>query len=82
MNLAAYRTSHRLIYVAVLRSVFGGKALNAITGFGAVVRKEQYGDNISLCVTKWFDLNQFSKPATLKKRCELGWAEVARSSAT
>jgi hypothetical protein len=66
MNLAACRTSHRLIYVAVLQRVFGGKALNAVTGFGAVVREERHADSISLCVTKWFDLNQFSKQATLE----------------
>ena len=40
MDLVAYRAGHRLIDVAILRSIFGGKALNAVTGYGAAVHKE------------------------------------------
>jgi hypothetical protein len=37
MHLMTYRTSHRLIDVAVFRGIFGNKALNAESGCGAAV---------------------------------------------
>ena len=43
MDLVANRTGHRLIDVAILRSIFGGKALNAVTSYGAAVDKEWHG---------------------------------------
>ena len=42
MYLVTYRTSHRLIDVAVFRGIFGNKALNAVPGFGAAVHEEQH----------------------------------------
>ena len=42
MDLAACRTRHRLIYVVVLRNIFGRKALNAILGFRAAVHEERH----------------------------------------
>ena len=42
MDLMAYRTGHRLINVAVLGGVFGGKALNPVSSFGAAVREERH----------------------------------------
>ena len=42
MDLMAYRTGHRLINVLVLRSIFGGKALNAVSSFRAAVREERH----------------------------------------
>jgi len=42
MDLAACRTGHRLIYVVVLRNIFGRKALNAIPGFRAAVHEERH----------------------------------------
>ena len=53
MDLMAYRAGHRLIDVAILRSIFGGKALNPVTGYGAAVHKEWHatcgtnGDSLS-----------------------------------
>ena len=41
-DLAACRTGHRLIYVVVLRNIFGRKALNAIPGFRAAVHEERH----------------------------------------
>jgi hypothetical protein len=67
MNLMAYRTSHRLINVVVLRDIFGGKTLNAVSGFGATVREERHVKNsFPLHVTKWIDLDQSPKRATAK----------------
>ena len=67
MNLVAYRTSHRLINVVVLRNIFGGKTLNAVSGFGATVREERHVKNsFPLHVTKWIDLDQSPKRATAK----------------
>jgi hypothetical protein len=64
MNLMAYRTSHRLINVVVLRDIFGGKTLNAVSGFGATVREERHVKNsFPLHVTKWIDLDQSPKRA-------------------
>jgi hypothetical protein len=40
--LMTYRTSHRLIDVAVFRGVFGHKALNAVSGVWAPVHKERH----------------------------------------
>ena len=42
MDLMAYRTGHGLINVAVLRGVFGGEALNAVSSFGAAVHEERH----------------------------------------
>ena len=42
MDLAACRTGHRLIYVVVLRNIFGRKALNAIPDFRAAVHEERH----------------------------------------
>jgi hypothetical protein len=42
MYLMTYRTSHRLIDVAVFRGIFGNKALNAVSGVGAPVYKERH----------------------------------------
>jgi len=42
MYLMTYRTSHRLIDVAVFRGIFGNKALNAVSGLGAPVHKERH----------------------------------------
>ena len=52
MNLVAYQTSHRLKNVVVLRDIFGGKTLNAVSGFGATVREEQHVKTIPPHVTK------------------------------
>ena len=40
MYLMIYRTSHRLIDVAVFRGIFGNKPLNAVSAVGAPVYKE------------------------------------------
>jgi hypothetical protein len=62
-DLAACRTGHRLIYVVVLRNIFGRKALNAIPGFRAAVHEERHVKNtFPLHVTKWIDLDQSPKP--------------------
>ena len=67
MDLAACRTGHRLIYVVVLRNIFGRKALNAIPGFRAAVHEERHVKNtFPLHVTKWIDLDQSPKRATAK----------------
>jgi hypothetical protein len=42
MDLMAYRTGHGLINMAVLRGVFGGKALNPVSSFGAAVQEERH----------------------------------------
>jgi hypothetical protein len=42
MYLMTYRTSHRVIDVAVFRGIFGNKALNAVSGVGAPVYKERH----------------------------------------
>ena len=42
MYLMTYRTSHRLIDVAVFRGIFGNKALNAVSGAWAPVYKERH----------------------------------------
>ena len=42
MYLMTYRTSHRLIDVAVFRDIFGNKALNAVSGVGAPVYKKRH----------------------------------------
>ena len=42
MDLAARWTGHRLIYVVVLRNIFGRKALNAIPGVRAAVHEERH----------------------------------------
>jgi len=42
MYLMTYRTSHRLIDVAVFRGIFGHKALNAVSGVWAPVHKERH----------------------------------------
>ena len=43
MDLTANRTAHRLVNVTILRNIFGAKALNAVSGFGAVVRDKRHG---------------------------------------
>ena len=63
MDLAARWTGHRLIYVVVLRNIFGRKALNAIPGVRAAVHEERHLKNIfPLHVTKWIDLDQSPRP--------------------
>ena len=42
VDLMAHRTCDRLINVAVLGGVFGGKALNAVSGRGAAVYEERH----------------------------------------
>jgi hypothetical protein len=42
MYLMTYRTSHRLIDVAVSRGIFGNKALNAVSGGRAPIYKERH----------------------------------------
>ena len=42
MYLMTYRTSHRLIDVAVFRGIFGNKPLNAVSAVGAPVHKERH----------------------------------------
>jgi hypothetical protein len=42
MYLMTYRTSHRLIDVAVFRGILGNKALNAVSAVGAPVHKERH----------------------------------------
>ena len=42
MYLMTYRTSHRLIDVAVFRGIFGNKALNAVSAVWAPVHKERH----------------------------------------
>jgi hypothetical protein len=42
MDLTAYRISHRLIDVVILRRIFGGKALNAVSGSGAAVHEKRH----------------------------------------
>jgi len=49
VNLMAYRAVHRLINMVILRSIFGGKALNAVSGLGASVQKERHK------MPRWFD---------------------------
>ena len=44
MYLMTYRTSHRLIDVAVFRGIFGNKALNAVSGVGAAVYEERQAE--------------------------------------
>jgi hypothetical protein len=44
MYLVTYRTSYRLIDVAVFRSIFGNKALNAVPGFGATAHEERQAE--------------------------------------
>ena len=39
MYLMTYRTSHRLVDVAVFRGIFGNKALNAVSAVWAPVHK-------------------------------------------
>ena len=43
MDLAANRTAHGLVNVTILRNIFGAKALNVVSGFGAVVREQRHG---------------------------------------
>jgi hypothetical protein len=66
MDLAAYRTGHRLIDMLILRNIFGGKALNAVSGFGAAVHEERHSENIPLRVTEWIDLDQSLRRTTAK----------------
>jgi len=42
MDLFANRTGNRLINVTILRRIFGGKALNAISGLWAPVDKQRH----------------------------------------
>jgi hypothetical protein len=42
MDLMAHRTRDRLINMAVLGGVFGGKALNAVSGCRAAVYEERH----------------------------------------
>jgi hypothetical protein len=44
MYLMTYRTSRRLIDVAVFRGIFGNKPLNAVSGVGAPVHKERHAE--------------------------------------
>jgi hypothetical protein len=73
MDLAARWTGHRLIYVVVLRNIFGRKALNAIPGVRAAVHEERHVKNtFPLHVTKWIDLDQSPKPLKIQKQ-PTGW---------
>jgi hypothetical protein len=45
MYLMTYRTSHRLIDVAVFRGIFGNKPLNAVSRVGAPVHKERHAES-------------------------------------
>ncbi len=42
MDLMAHRTRDRLIHMAILGGVFGGKALNAVSGRRAAVNEERH----------------------------------------
>ena len=42
MDLIACRTSHRLVSVVVFRCIFGGKPLNAVSGYGAAVHEKRH----------------------------------------
>ena len=42
VNLTTCRAGHRFINMVILRSIFGGKALNAVSGLGASVQKERH----------------------------------------
>jgi hypothetical protein len=44
MYLAANRTGHRPIGVAIFRGVLGNKALNTISGLGAAVQEQRHLD--------------------------------------
>ena len=44
MYPVTYRTSHRLIDVAVFRRIFGNKALNGVSGYGAAVDKQRHAE--------------------------------------
>jgi len=44
MDLVTCRTGHRLVDVLVFRGIFGNKALNAVSGFGASVYKERHAE--------------------------------------
>ncbi len=44
VNLMAYRTSYGLIYVVVLGGILGGKTLNAVSSFRAVVREKRHAN--------------------------------------
>lgn len=43
VDLMAYWTGYRLIGVVVLRRVFSGKTLNAVSGYGAAVDEKRHG---------------------------------------
>src|ERR1700719_1201788 len=67
MDLMAHWTCDRLIDVAVLRNIFGRKALNAIPGVRAAIHEERHVKNtFPLHVTKWIDLDQSPKPLQFK----------------
>jgi len=67
MDLVTCRTSHRLVGVVVFRRIFGGKALNAVSGFGAAVHEERHHESIRRALRKWIDLDQsISKRAQRK----------------
>jgi len=66
MDLAVCWTGHRLIYVVILRNIFGRKALNAIAGFRAAVHEERHVYRFPLRVPKWIYLDQSPKRATAK----------------
>jgi hypothetical protein len=58
----------------ILRNIFGGKALNAVSGFGAAVHEERHSENIPLRVTEWIDLDQSLRRTTAKfKTGPMGW---------
>ena len=58
MDLVTCRTSHRLVGVVVFRRIFGGKALNAVSGFGAAVHEQRHDESIRRALRKWIDLDQ------------------------
>ena len=43
VDLMAYWTGYRLIGVVVLRRVFGGETLNAVSGYGAAIDEKRHG---------------------------------------
>ena len=73
MYLMTYRTSHRLIDVAVFRGIFGHKALNAVSGVWAPVHKERHAGIAQRRGAGGRDLNRVVKarpgpPAPMRSR--------------
>ncbi len=60
VKLTAHRARDRLIGFLVLRNVFGGKALNAVSGIGAAIHEERHTNSIARHAAKQIDLDQSS----------------------